>query len=448
MKKFEAEMQQEFPVDVLVIGGGPAGIAAAVAAAGCGRSTMLAEREFSLGGTAVSGLVGPFMTCSDPDGTKQLIRGIFMDLVNRMREEGGAEDPMSVVGGDSRSSWHPFGHHNVTPFSSEALKFAAEELCLEKHVRLLYGAQVCGVERSASGRRAERVIFAVKEGFLAVRPGMVIDCTGDGDAAYLAGCPMMKGDETTGEMQAGGLFFLLDGLDDKVLQARCDREGWQSMRFEKEIAEASANGEYPIPRRRLGLYRSCDGTWRANITRIPGADGTTSEGLTETALEGRRQIRAILRFLRKYVHGAENAHLVQSAASPGIRETRRIRGDFVMQAADLIAGTIFDDAILLCSNSRDVHAGMVGNYQVQEKVYSLPYRILLPSGIDNLLAAGRCVSCDRAVLSAIRVMPPCFGMGQAAGTAAALALETGVAASSVDTNVLRARLRAGGAVLD
>ncbi|NMA47774.1 MAG: FAD-dependent oxidoreductase [Lentisphaerae bacterium] len=445
---FQAPIHSRRQIEVLVIGGGTAGIAAAACAARRGCKTLLVEREFSLGGTAVSGLVGPFMTCTDPKGERKLIRGIFEELVNRMIALGGALDPMTIPHCDSHSSWHPNGHRNLTPFSSEALKYAAEELCLEHQVELLYGAQLIGVERDASKRRISEAIFAAKEGLIAVEPQMVIDCTGDGDAAFLAGCPMEKGDPTSGEMQAAGLFFLVDGIDEDIMQQRCDEQGWESMRFEREIAAAVANGEYPIPRRRLGLYKSCDGSWRANITRLPGIDGTSSASLTQAAVEGRKQIFAILRFLRKYVPGAKNARLIQSAASPGIRESRRIKGDFVMTEQSIIDGTIFPDTILLCSNSRDVHIGLTGRYLPQEHIYSLPYRILIPSGVDNLLAAGRNVSCDRAVLSAIRVMPPCFGMGQAAGNAAALAVQSGKPPAQIDIHELQARLRAENVVLE
>jgi len=445
---FQADIHSLRQTDVLVIGGGTAGIAAAICAARRGCKTILVEREYSLGGTAVSGLVGPFMTCSDPHGKRKLIRGFFEELVERMIALDGAVDPMSIPNCDSHSSWHAKGHRNLTPFSSEVLKFAAEDLCLHYHVELLYGAQLVGIERNATKHHIAKAVFAAKEGLIAVAPNMVIDCTGDGDAAFLAGCPMEKGDPQNGEMQAAGLFFLLDGLDENILQRRCNEQGWEAMRFEREIAEAAAQGEYPIPRRRLGLYKSCDGFWRANVTRLPNVDGTTSDGLTKAAVEGRQQIAAIIRFLRKYVPGAEHARLVQSAATPGIRETRRIKGNFVMTEQDLLNGTMFDDAILLCANSRDVHTGMIGRYQPQERIYSLPYRLLLPAGVDNLLAAGRNVSCDRAVLSAIRVMPPCFGMGQAAGNAAALALQSNRKPAQIDIHELQTRLRAENVVLE
>ena len=176
-------------------------------------------------------------------------------------------------------------------------------------------------------------------------------------------------------------------------------------------------------------------------------DGTRSDDLTRIAIEGRRQITAILKFLRKYVKGCENVRLMASAALPGVRETRRIKGDFMLREQSLIDGEIFPDAILTLSNSRDTHAGLVGKYIPSTKSYTLPYRILLPSGMDNLLAAGRNVSCDRAVLAAIRVMPPCFGMGEAAGNAAVLALENNCSCAEINVGELQKRLREEGAVL-
>ena len=452
MKTFHYHSDREIPViaepEILVVGGGPAGIAAAYCAARRGHQVLLAERGYCLGGTATSGLVGPFMTSSDPEGKKQIIRGFFRELVDRLIAAGGALEPMTMENCDAHSSWHFYGHHNLTPFNAETLKFEAESMCLEQNVRLLYGMQAAETVKSADGKRIDGVVFAAKEGFVYIRAKMVIDCTGDGDIAFMAGCPMMKGDEKDGEMQAAGLFFSLEGIDEAVFQKRYQTLGWESLRYEKEIAEAAANGEYPVPRRRLGLYKADDNTWRANITRIPDVDGTKSEDLTKIMVEGRKQIGAILKFLRKYVKGCEKVRLLKTAEFPGIRETRRIKGDFIMQGKSVREAEIFPDAILLLSNSIDFHKGLIGDYRPCQTVYSLPYRMLVPSGADNLLAAGRCVSCDREVLAAIRVMPPCFGMGQAAGNAAVLALETGTNPAGIDTEELRRRLRSEDVVLD
>lgn len=452
MKTFHYHSDREIPViaepEILVVGGGPAGIAAAYCAARRGHQVLLAERSYCLGGTATSGLVGPFMTSSDPEGKKQIIRGFFRELVDRLIAAGGALEPMALENCDAHTSWHLHGHHNVTPFNAETLKFEAESMCLEQNVRLLFGVQAAETVKSADGKRIDGVVFAAKEGFVYVRAKMVIDCTGDGDIAFMAGCPMMKGDEKDGEMQAAGLFFSLEGIDEAVFQKRYQTLGWESLRYEKEIAEAAANGEYPIPRRRLGLYKADDNTWRANITRIPDVDGTKSEDLTKIMVEGRKQIGAILKFLRKYVKGCENVRLLKTAEFPGIRETRRIKGEFIMQGKSVREAEIFPDAILLLSNSIDFHKGLIGDYRPCQTVYSLPYRMLVPQGADNLLAAGRCVSCDREVLAAIRVMPPCFGMGQAAGNAAVLALETGTIPAGIDTEELRRRLRSEDVVLD
>ena len=434
-------------VDVLVVGGGCAGLASAVCAARRGKRTLLAEREFCLGGTATNGMVGPFMTCSDSKGENEIIKGFFRELVDRLIAEGGAQEPMSINTCDAYSSWHLYGHLNVTPFNIDAFKFVAEDLCRESGVELLYGVQVLDVLRTSDGRSIDGVVFQTKDGLALIRSRIVIDCTGDADIAFMAGCPTAKGEEGTGEMQAAGLFFSIDGVDEAVLQERSEREGWQSMRYEKEIEAAVANGEYPVPRRRIGAYKSCDGTWKINATRIPGVDGTTSQDLTKIAVEGRQQIRAIFKFLRKYVHGFENIRMLGSAATPGIRESRRIIGEFVLQEESLINGEVFSDTIAVCSNSRDTHVGLTGKYIPSVCNYTLPYRILLPQNADNLLAAGRNVSCSRAVLSAIRVMPPCFALGQAAGNAAALALDSGRKVADIDIVELQRRLESENVVL-
>ena len=432
--------------DILVVGGGPAGLAAAVCAARRGKKVVLAERLMCLGGTATSGLVGPFMTCTDPDGKKMIIKGFYAELVNRLIAAGGAIDPMSIENGDAYSSWHSKGHRNVTPFNSEAFKTVAEEMCEEAGVDILYGVQSLDVKKN--GSRLEGVFFLAKEGVVFIKAKQVIDCTGDGDVATIAGCLMFKGDDQTGEMQAAGLFFTIEGVDESKLLERRAAQGEMSMRYTPEIETAMAAGEYPIPRKRLGLYKSCDGTWRCNITRIPDVDGSTTEGQTAIMLTGRKQIMAILKFLRKYVRGCENIRLVETATMPGIRETRRIHGDFVLREQSLIDGEVFPDTILVCSNSRDTHIGLGGIYIPSTTSYTLPYRMLLPHGIDNLLAAGRNVSCDRPVLSAIRVMPPCFGLGEAAGNAAAIAIEQNCACADIDVKLLQQRLASENACLE
>ncbi len=446
--KFEREITVAADVEITVVGAGPAGLAAAVSAARSGRKVLLAEQTMCVGGMAAGGLVGPFMTCSDPAGTKKLIRGFYEELMDRMAAEGGAEDPMGIPHCDGHSAWHEYGHGSVGPFNSETLKYVGEQMCIEAGVRLLYGVRLAGVSLSPGNSRIETLIFDSKEGLTAVRTLTAIDCTGDGDLAAMAGVPMVKGDDSTGEMQAAGLFFLVSGIDEDILRKRCESMGWESMRFEKEIAEARSKGEYPIPRTRLGLYKRCDGTWRANVTRIPDVDGTKNEDLTKIMITGREQVHAAVRFLRKYVHGCENLRLCQSAGMPGVRETRRIRGEFVMTGKSITGGEVFPDRILACSNSMDNHFGMVGKYIPSKVSYTVPYRVLVPRKVTNLLAAGRCVSCDRAVLSAIRVMPPCFAMGQAAGTAAAIAVESGKPFPEIDVPELQRRLRLANAVLD
>ena len=451
MKTYHYHFDREIPVfaepEVLVVGGGCAGLAAAVCAARRGHKTLLAERSYCLGGTATEGMVGPFMTCSDPAGKKEVIRGFFREFVDRLIAENGALEPMTIPNCEGYSSWHEFGHQNVTPFNIEAYKVVAEDICREAGVELLYGVTACDVIRTADGKNIDGVCFLAKEGPVLIRARIVIDCTGDADIARLAGCPTVKGEQGTGEMQAASMFFSIEGVDEPVLQQRKEALGWESMRYEKEIAEAAANGEYPVPRRRLGCYKSCDGTWKVNATRIENVDGTTSSGLSRIATEGRQQIRAIFRFLRKYVHGFENIRLLGSSSMPGVRETRRIEGKFVLQEEDIVEGKMFPDAVAVCSNSRDTHKGLIGKYIPSDRCYSLPYRILLPQGADNLLAAGRNVSCSRPVLAAIRVMPPCFALGQAAGNAAALALDSGVAPAEIDIPELQRRLTAEKAVL-
>ncbi len=433
---FEAEIQQDAP-DLLVIGGGPAGFPAAVCAARRGVGTMLAERNGCLGGMATSGLVGPFMTCTSPDGKTQLIRGFFEEFVRRMERAGGAIHPMRCQPGSSYAAYRTGGHSNVTPFCPEVFKREAEACCLENNVKLLYHATFIGVARSEDGRRVNGAYFAVKGGIRFIPARFVIDATGDADVIHAAGAPT----ETAESPQPASLFFTIDGVDRSRFDRMLNDAGPRRLFFETEVTEARERGEFPIPRRYAALYESSDGTFRVNMSRLPGVDGTDPDQVTAAEIEGRQQVRIIFDFLKNHIPGCEKIRLAASAANLGVRESRRTTGDFVFSEEAIRSGEVPDDRIAVCGNSIDCHVGNYVQYEPAAQRYGLPYRMLLPHGLDNVLAAGRCVSCTRLALAAIRVMTPCFAMGQAAGNAAAIALRNRCAAAEIDISELQANLR-------
>ncbi len=438
--EFDVKNKNILNCDVLVIGGGVSGISSAIAAARGGAKVILAESMYNLGGTATSGLVGPFMTCSDADGEEQLIAGIYKEIVERMIEKGGAIDPMKCKSGSSYSGYYKKGHMNCGPFDSECLKITAEEMCLEAGVKIMYTLNLIKIIKD--GKNIASAVFASKSDIYLISAKYFIDCTGDANAAYMADVPFQN--EEDEELQATSLFFEIEGVDkgvyDKYCSEKMDILG--DDHFDKVIAEETEKGRYNVERKRLGTYEAIDGTWKVNGTRICGVDATDAEELTDAIIKGRKQMQDIVSMLKRRIPGCENVILKTSASMLGVRESRRIKGKYILTSDDLAQGTIFKDAVFICSNSIDFHSNNRGCYIANKtKYYTVPYRSLIPLGVDNLLVAGRSISADKMALSAIRVMPPCFAMGQAAGTAAAICTKKSVAFRDIDVYELKEKLK-------
>ncbi len=433
-------------VDVLVIGGGPSGIAAAVAAARGGAQTMLVETNGYLGGMATAGLVGPFMTSYSPDGSEQITKGIFEEFVGRLVRQGGAIHPSQCEAGSSYASYISRGHAHVGPFDSEVFKREAEALCVEAGVELLYHAMFVQAVMDGAKERITGAVLATKAGLLAINAKIFIDCTGDGDVAASAGVEMKQGREGDGLTQPCTLFFQVFNIDKQRLeQHRQDHPEPDSKQFSTEVERARANGDFPINREKLGMYESCtNGYWRVNTTRITNVDATDPFAVTQAEIEGRKQVQIVMNFLHKYIPGAEEACLADSAPQLGVRESRRIVGEYVLEADDLNNSRIFEDSIGLGGFAIDIHQpdGKSGRFELIKsgKAYSIPYRSLLPKTVDNLLVAGRCISATHEALGAVRVMPPCFVTGEAAGTAAALAVRENLPPRRVEYAKLRKAL--------
>jgi hypothetical protein len=447
--------QRELPVtthvDVLVVGSGPAGLAAAIASARNGARTLLVERFGFLGGNLTAGLVGPCMTSYSLDGTQQLIKGIFEEFVLRMERIGAAIHPSKISAGSEYSGFIVYGHDKVTPFEPEAAKQVALEMCLESGVELLLHTFVA--DAIVESDTLTGVIIANKSGLQAIRSTITIDCSGDADVAARAGVPFEIGRQEDGLTQPMTLFFRVANVDDErvIEYVKAHPEDYRP--FASLVQKAREQGEFPIPRRGIGLYKTLKpGVWRINTTRIQRLDGTRAEDLTRAEIEGRRQVQALLQFFRKWLPGFESCELLDTAVTIGVRETRRIVGEYTLTLDDLASGREFDDVIALAGYPVDIHSptgdggGASGEWQTAN-VYQIPYRSLIPIKIEQLLVAGRCISATHEALGAIRVMPPAFAMGQAAGTAAALALEYGVSPRRVPVPKLQRVLINQGAYL-
>lgn len=449
------QINREIKTDVLVIGGGSAGFGAAVAAARNGADTLLIERGQMMGGMATAGLVGPFMTCYDDGPTEQIVKGIFDELCVRTEERGGAVHPSKVEGMTPYSSYYVRSHCHVTPFLSETLEIVMEEMVIEAGAKILYNVQMCDV--LTDNGNITGVLVSMKEGMTLITAKTYIDCTGDADAAYYAGAECVSGDEKDGVMQPVTLFFEVGNIDrDKFIGALEERKANGELGIPGEncwswyIKEARANGDWDIERNEIGNYEQpVKGRFKINTTRIAHIDATDTEQITAAVMEGRKQVQKVMKFLQKYVPGCEEIQLLQVASTLGVRETRHIKGRYKLTAQDIMERKHFDDAICTFAYAIDIHNSEGGGatFQQVNGYYTIPFGCLVPEDVGNLLVAGRCISGTSEAAASYRVIPCCVATGQAAGTAAALALKAGRLPGDVDIPKLRKVLVDQGAVI-
>lgn len=449
----DSSIPQKFDTDILVVGGGPAGVCAAIAAARLGSRVMVVESGNCLGGMATKGMVAPFMTSFDSAGEQQVIKGLFDEIVCRMVDIDGAIHPSKVRATSPYSAWITAGHDHCTPFEPEAMKYVLDQMTAEAGVKVLFHAQF--VRPVMKGDQIKGAVILAKSGLQGVSAKCVIDCTGDGDVAAAAGVPFEFGNQAVGKVQPSTLFFHVNGVDSAAFEKEVEShlhefrkvDGVSYRTLHWRVAEAEAAGEWDIARKSINIYKCVKNDhWAVNCTRVKDVDATDSESLTSGEIEGRRQVQELMNFFHKYVPAFKNASLMSSASTLGIRESRHILGQHILQAEDLIAGVVPDDSILLASNSVDVHGGgKTANSTTYTTInapwYGVPYRCLVPQGVKGLLVAGRCLSATSDAAGAVRVMPPAMAMGEAAGTAAALALKAGINPDSIDIDALRKQLK-------
>lgn len=428
---FKRTIPVRHEVDVFVAGGGPAGVSAALAAARQGSEVFVAEGQACFGGVGTAGLVPAYMRFSD--GYHFLADGIGREIYERMKQyaDTPTDDPNRSVS-----------------INAEALKRVYDDLMQESQAAFTFHTQVIGVE--VEGGHVTHAICAAKSGVFAVKAGVFVDGTGDGDIAAWAGAPFEKGDED-GNLMPGTLCSLWFGVDwDRV-------DGPQS----KALEQAFADGVFTIQDRHLpGMWRVGKQVGGGNVGHTFGVDGTDERSLTEALLWGRRSMVEYEQYYEQYLAGFEDIYLAATGSLLGLRETRRIMGDYVLQLEDFKTRAVFEDEIGRYNYPVDIHPTTpdpadYAKFEEEFKTlrykdgesYGIPYRILTPQGLDNVLVAGRCVSSDRFMQGSIRVMPGCYITGQAAGIAARLALESSVSVHDVNVPELQARLKKLGAYL-
>ena len=423
--------------EVLVIGGGTAGFAAAVASARHGAKTMLIERSGVLGGMATSGLVGPFMTSFSSDGKEQVVKGIFEELIRRLEARGGALHPSGIPAGTSYSSYYVTGHNNTTPFLSETLAVVMDEMLEEAGVELLLYTQTVDVVTDSEGN-VNYVVINKKEGLAAVKAGIYVDATGDADVAYAAGVPTVFGDGK-GLVQPSSLFFEVGNINrEKFIDYASTHTGKENA-FVALVTRARLDGKWHQLRNDISHYEQpVPGRWKINCSRVNGIDGTSSESLTKGTVEGRRQVQEIAAVMREYVPGCERMQVLQVASVMGIRESRHVVGLYTLTLDDLLSKKNYEDSICTYSYGVDIHGHDSGGvWYDMVKPYNIPYRCLVTTHCNNMLVAGRCISGTNEAAGSYRVMPCCFATGQAAGTAAAISSSDKVAPKDVDVKKLQ-----------
>ncbi len=396
--------------DVVVAGGGPGGLCAAVAAARNGAKVALIERYGFLGGMATTGLVNPFMPFHL--NGEAMTRGIFAEWVDGMRRRGGYIDK---------------GERSNNVIGAEAAKASALELCLDAGVQLLLHAFVDNVITDETGTRIDYLCLAAKQR-IAAAAKIFIDATGDADVAYLAGVPCEVGRDEDHAVQPMTLCFRMRGLDWSKMPARGNSQARADLN--RLYDEAKKRGAIQCPRENV-LYFQCvrDDEIHFNQTRVIGRFAADPLDLTAAEIEARRQVEQFVAWLKAEVPAFKDAHLSETAPQIGIRESRRIKGLYNLTGDEILAGTKFPDGIARTNYPVDIHSptgeGTVIQHLPAGEWYEIPYRCLVPQKVDNLLMACRAVSADHVAHSSLRVMPPVAGIGEAAGTAAAMCLQQG-----------------------
>lgn len=447
--------------DVVVVGGGVSGSMAAIASARLGASTLLVEEHGFLGGSLTSMGVGPMMSFHNGAG-RQLIGGLPQELVDRLKRRGAS--PGHIPDTTTYCS-------TVTPFDSEALKMELEAMMEETGAVLLYHTQLAGaiVEHG----EIAAIYVCNKAGLSEIRAKAFVDATGDGDLAARAGVDFIKGRSIDGAAQPMTMNLKVGGVDvvalKKYVRENPDDFLWENGRdvglarletaprvslsgFIRSWLGAKERGEIDVPRDQVLFFETATpGTFIVNTSRIQGLDATDPLQLSRAETIGRRQCAQIFDFLKHHCAGFANAYRMDTAAKVGVRESRHVKGIYVLESDDLLTERQFPDAIAMGGYPIDIHSPDDAKTRTtklpKSLAYQIPLRSLIVANPENLVVVGRCLSATHEASAAVRVTPISMAVGQAGGIVAALCARNGTAASAISPSVVRTILSEQKAIL-
>ena len=444
--------------NVIVCGGGLSGVCAATAAARSGAKTLLIERDGSLGGTMTNNLVGPMMTFHSPQ--RQVIGGMAQEVVDRLTALGASAGHIPDTSDYCAT---------ITPFDAETLKLVCQRMVLEGGGKILYNTLLSGVIKTDGTLRGVQVTN--KAGVSDLKADVVIDATGDADVSYLAGVPCDFGRPSDGLVQPLTLMFKLTHVDNAALRDYSAQHLDEVMLNEHQIAsylnqtlnkncgfaeklQSYLDSGKTITQRRDILFFNTvyEDEVIVNSTRVGGVNPLDPWELSEAENTAREQVFGLYEFFKKEIPGFANSRIGAVGMRIGVRESRRIRGEYTLTAEDILDQRRFADAIAQCAYPIDIHAVVPGEdeaaaFSYQGEVFDLPYRCLIPLEVDQLLVAGRSISASHDAQGAVRTSPTCMAMGQAAGVAAVQALREEVSPREINTTLLRKTLASQGVLL-